>query len=124
MSEGGEENVLLPREEIVSKKGHTSSKVVQLSSARTNTNKASLQNMSSTYSQQHITHNKPVSTLTVMTPCTRKSKRHQDITNAVTYSRAKDMKPVSVVEKEGFGKLKWSRVQLPGRDSPVVNVRS
>ena len=34
----------------------------------------------------------------------KESKRHRDITNAVAYSIAKDMLPISTVENKGF---KW-----------------
>ena len=38
-------------------------------------------------------------------PYDKKTKRHNDITNAITYFIAKDMLPISTVEKMGFKQL-------------------
>ncbi|XP_049337568.1 E3 SUMO-protein ligase ZBED1-like [Astyanax mexicanus] len=59
-----------------------------------------------------------VATFASITPYETKTKRHQEITKAVTYFMAKDMMPLSTVEKEGFKnlvKVLDSRYQLPGR---------
>ena len=48
----------------------------------------------------------------------KKTKRHNDITNTITYFVAKDMLPISTVEKLGFKQLIKVinlRYQLPGR---------
>ena len=52
------------------------------------------------------------------TPYDRKSKRWNEITEAVTYCLAKDMMPIQTVEKEGFKRLVKKldpRYNIPGR---------
>ena len=58
------------------------------------------------------------STMSAFVPYEQTSKRHKDITNAITYCIAKDMQPISTVEKQGFKKLIKildPRYVLPGR---------
>ncbi|XP_035234690.1 zinc finger BED domain-containing protein 1-like [Anguilla anguilla] len=53
-----------------------------------------------------------------ITPYEKKSKRYKEITSAITYCIAKDMMPISTVEKQGFKKLMSvidAKYALPGR---------
>ena len=59
-----------------------------------------------------------VSSFASVAPYDKQSKRSKDKTNAVSYCIAKDMMPMSTVEKDGFKKLinvLDQRYNLPGR---------
>ncbi len=59
-----------------------------------------------------------VSSFVAITPYEKCSKRSKDITRAVSFFLAKDMIPLSTVERDGFRKLVKvldSRYELPGR---------
>ncbi|XP_049326739.1 E3 SUMO-protein ligase ZBED1-like [Astyanax mexicanus] len=59
-----------------------------------------------------------VSAFSAAMPYNKKTKRHGDITNAITYFIGKDMMPINTVENDGFKRLIKvldPRYQLPGR---------
>ncbi|XP_064153682.1 E3 SUMO-protein ligase ZBED1-like isoform X1 [Anguilla rostrata] len=59
-----------------------------------------------------------LSAFSAITPYEKKSKRYKEITSAITYCIAKDMMPISTVEKQGFKKLMSvidAKYALPGR---------